>query len=152
MKFSAPGIVGAAGLAAADLAACMSAHAGAPEQFPGELEPFPQPGVTFQYNAGVVMDDGLPLRVNIYRPSASGEYPVIITHGIYGKDLAWQSAEPRKPTWKKVNAQLPGLCKESTCAFMRWEMPDPERWVPAGYVVIQADARGLGKTPGYLDP
>jgi uncharacterized protein len=48
--------------------------------------------------------------------------------------------------------KLPDLKANSTLAFMRWEMPDPERWVPHGYVVIQADARGSGKTPGRLDP
>ena len=31
-------------------------------------------------------------------------------------------------------------------------MPDPERWVPDGYVIVVADTRGSGKSPGYLDP
>ncbi|MBI2768944.1 MAG: CocE/NonD family hydrolase [Burkholderiales bacterium] len=139
-------------LATTSLLVFLSPYAMAGEQFAGEIKPFPKPNVVFEYNAGVVMDDGLPLRVNIFRPSTSGKYPVIVTHGIYGKDVAWQEAEPYKPTWSKVTARLPDLCKESTCSFMRWEMPDPERWVPAGYVVIQADARGSGKTGGYLDP
>ena len=31
-------------------------------------------------------------------------------------------------------------------------MVDPERWVPEGFVVIQVDSRGTGRSEGYLDP
>jgi nucleoside-diphosphate-sugar epimerase len=34
---------------------------------------------------------------------------------------------------------------------MRFEAPDPERWVPDGYVIIHADSRGAGASPGMLD-
>ncbi|RMX03626.1 CocE/NonD family hydrolase [Corticibacter populi] len=114
--------------------------------------PFPVDTVQFEYDATVTMSDGLPLHINVYRPKASGRYPVIITHGIYGKDVLWQTAPPYQAAWEKMSQKLPGLCDGSTCQFMRWEMPDPERWVPQGYVVIHADSRGAGKTPGYLDP
>ena len=134
------------------LAVACTATGAAHAQSVGERKPFPVNGVVFEYNAGVRMTDGLALRANIFRPDAPGKYPVIITHGIYGKDVAWQTAEPYKVAWSLMSAKLPNLCKGSTCQFMRWEMPDPERWVPAGYVVIHADSRGSGKTPGYLDP
>jgi putative CocE/NonD family hydrolase len=29
---------------------------------------------------------------------------------------------------------------------------DPEKWVPDGYVCIRVDARGAGRSPGFLDP
>lgn len=118
----------------------------------GERKPFPKPGVAFEYDARVPMSDGLPLHINVFRPEAPGRYPVVLTHGLYGKDVAWQSAGPYQEAWRKVSSKLPDLCKSSSCQFMRWEMPDPERWVPQGYVVIHADSRGSGKTPGYLDP
>jgi putative CocE/NonD family hydrolase len=34
---------------------------------------------------------------------------------------------------------------------MRFEAPDPKRWVPDGYVIIHADSRGAGASPGMLD-
>ncbi len=34
---------------------------------------------------------------------------------------------------------------------MTWEAPDPERWVPDGYAIIVADARGTGKSPGFYE-
>jgi len=117
-----------------------------------KVRPFPKPDVVFEYNRGVVMSDGLKMRANVFRPAKPGRYPVIVTHGLYGKDVAWQTAKPYREAWQKMSAKLPDLCKDSSCSFMRWEMPDPERWVPAGYVVIHADSRGSGKTPGFLDP
>jgi len=115
------------------------------------VRPFPKPNAVFEYNRGVVMGDGLLLRVNVFRPSSPGRYPVIVTHGPYGKDVAWQTAAPYREAWQKISANIPDLCKQSSCSFMRWEMPDPERWVPEGYVVIHADSRGSGKTEGLLD-
>jgi putative CocE/NonD family hydrolase len=47
---------------------------------------------------------------------------------------------------------LPQLCHGSSCRFIRWEAPDPERWVSDGYIVIHADSRGAGKTPGFMSP
>ncbi|MFC4954411.1 CocE/NonD family hydrolase [Acinetobacter puyangensis] len=117
-----------------------------------DIKAFPNPDVVFEYDRTVNMSDGLPLHINIYRPKAPGKYPVIITHGLYGKDVAWQTAQPYLDAWKKMTQKIPDLCKGSTCQFMRWEMPDPERWVPEGYIVIHADSRGSGKTSGYLDP
>jgi predicted acyl esterase len=34
---------------------------------------------------------------------------------------------------------------------MVWELADPERWVPHGYAVVRVDARGVGRSPGYLN-
>lgn len=117
----------------------------------GEIRAFPKRNVTFEYNRGVMMSDGLMTRINVYRPSTPGRYPVIMTHGRYGKDVDMRVAEPYKDKWHHLQTKVPDLCKESSCNFMRFEMPDPERWVPSGYVVIQTDARGSGKTPGELD-
>lgn len=54
----------------------------------GEVRPIPKPEVVFEYNRGVVMSDGLTLRANVFRPAKPGRYPVIVTHGLYGKDVA----------------------------------------------------------------
>jgi uncharacterized protein len=151
-RFRTPAGAGLAGL----LVCCLPSWAGSPgpvdpKALAEEVRPFPKPNVVFEYNRGVVMSDGLALRVNVFRPSASGHYPVIVTHGPYGKDVAWQTAAPYLAAWQKITTKIPGLCEDSSCSFMRWEMPDPERWVPAGYILIQADSRGSGKTAGFQD-
>ena len=32
-----------------------------------------------------------------------------------------------------------------------WETPDPGYWTSCGYVVVRADERGIGQSPGHLD-
>jgi hypothetical protein len=49
-------------------------------------------------------------------------------------------------------AKYPDLCKKSSCRYLRFESPDPERWVVNGYIVVVADSRGTGASPGMLDP
>ncbi len=105
----------------------------------------------FEKDVAVEMSDGLALRVNVFRPAAPGKYPVVMSHGVYGKDVHFNHAF--KPQWDKLKQIYPEIDRgESTGRFLRWEVPDPERWVPDGYVIIVADTRGSGKSPGYLDP
>ena len=99
----------------------------------------------------VPMSDGNVLRANVYRPDGAGRYPVVFAHGVYGKDVHF--ADGFKPQWDRLLVLYPDLCRDgSTGRYLRWEIVDPERWVPDGYIVIQVDARGSGKSPGYLDP
>jgi uncharacterized protein len=105
----------------------------------------------FEKDVLIEMDDGLHLRGNVFRPKAEGRYPVIMAQGVYGKDAHFEDAFPIQ--WGKLLAIYPDLCGNgSTGRYLRWETVDPERWVPHGYVVVQVDARGTGKSPGYLDP
>ena len=105
----------------------------------------------FEQDVPIVVNDGLVLRANVFRPEAPGRYPVVMAHGSYGKDVHFSHAF--KPQWDKLKRLYPGLCADgSTGAWLRWETVDPERWVPDGYVVVQVDSRGTGKSPGYLDP
>ena len=43
--------------------------------------------------------------------------------------------------WQEIVLSLPAL-----------RVPDPERWVHDDYIVIAADSRGTGASPGMLDP
>jgi uncharacterized protein len=102
-------------------------------------------------DAPIPMNDGIVLRANVYRPAADGRFPVVLAHGVYGKDIHF--ADGFKPQWDKLMEIFPDICRNgSTGKYLRWETVDPERWVPDGYVVIQVDSRGTGKSPGYLDP
>ncbi len=102
-------------------------------------------------NMPVPVGDGHQLRANIYRPDRSGRFPVLMSLGIYGKDIHF--ADGYKPQWEKVSTLNPTIGDEgSSGRHLRWEMIDPERWVPDGYVVIAVDGRGSGQSPGYLDP
>ena len=40
---------------------------------------------------------------------------------------------------------------EHKSKYSAWETPDPVYWTKRGYVVVRADERGLGQSPGLLD-
>ncbi len=102
-------------------------------------------------DAPISMNDGNVLRANIYRPAADGKFPVVLAHGVYGKDVHF--AEGFKPQWDKLMEIFPDICRNgSTGKYLRRETVDPERWVPDGYVVIQVDSRGTGKSSGQSRP
>jgi predicted acyl esterase len=95
------------------------------------------------------MDDGLVLRADVYRPPEEGRYPVILTYGPYAKGLAFQEGYPDQ--WQRMVDQHPDVVEGSTNKYQNWEVADPEKWVPDGYVCVRVDSRGTGRSPGYVD-
>jgi predicted acyl esterase len=108
-------------------------------------------GLVFERDVALTMSDGVVLRANVFRPQAPGRYPVVMAMGAYGKDVHFEDAFT--PQWHVLKSLYPDLDRQgSTGRFLRWEVVDPERWVPDGFVVIQVDSRGTGRSEGYLDP
>jgi uncharacterized protein len=108
-------------------------------------------GMIFEQDVPVTVSDGNVLRANVFRPEAAGSYPVVMAQGVYGKDVHFEDGF--KPQWDQLVSSYPELCSHaSTGRYLRWETADPERWVPDGFVIVQVDSRGTGKSPGYLDP
>jgi predicted acyl esterase len=97
----------------------------------------------------IMMDDGLVLRADVYRPVTPGQYPVILSYGPYGKGLAFQDGYTT--AWERMAAQHPDVTAGSTNRYQNWEVVDPEKWVPDGYVCVRVDSRGCGRSPGYVD-
>jgi predicted acyl esterase len=111
----------------------------------------PSYSMLFEKDVDIPMNDGAILRANVFRPDAPGRFPVVMAQGVYGKDVHF--ADGWKPQWEKLLKLYPELCSNgSTGKYLRWETVDPERWVPDGYVVVHVDARGSGKSAGFLDP
>ena len=107
-------------------------------------------GMRIEWNVSLPMDDGLVLRADVFRPPQAGQYPVILTYGIYAKGLSFQEGYPRQ--WEKMVADHPEILQGSTNKYQNWEVTDPERWVPHGYAVVRVDSRGAGWSPGLMDP
>ncbi len=107
-------------------------------------------GLTVEKHVAIPVSDGLQLRANVFRPDAPGRFPVIMTMGSYGKDVHFADGYPMP--WKALLEVYPGICDGSSGRWLRWEVADPERWVPDGYVLVVVDSRGSGMSPGYLDP
>jgi len=101
------------------------------------------------YDVPVGMDDGLVLRADVFRPQAEGRYPVILSYGPYAKGLAFQDGYPS--AWQRMITEHPDVAYGSSNVHQSWEVVDPEKWVPEGYVCVRVDSRGAGRSPGYID-
>ena len=108
-------------------------------------------GMAVDYQVPVPMSDGAVLRADVFRPTAEGRYPVILSHGVYAKGLPFNGPIYRMQ-WEKLIAKDPTVLEGSTNKYQAWEVTDPERWVPDGYVIVRVDSRGAGWSPGVLNP
>jgi hypothetical protein len=101
------------------------------------------------WDVAISMDDGLVLRADVFRPQAEGRYPVILSYGPYAKGLAFQDGYPS--AWQRMISEHPDVAYGSSNLHQSWEVVDPEKWVPEGYVCVRVDSRGAGRSPGYID-
>ena len=106
-------------------------------------------GMRIDWDVPIRMEDGLVLRANVYRPDDNGRYPVVMSHGPYGKDLHFE--EIYKTCWDLMCENHPDVPAGSTNIHQSWEVCDPEKWVPRGYAIVRVDSRGAGRSPGYLE-
>ncbi|MFC1983575.1 CocE/NonD family hydrolase [Chloroflexota bacterium] len=106
-------------------------------------------GMRIDWDVPITMDDGIVLRADVYRPPVDGKYPVILTYGPYAKGLAFQ--EGYADQWQIMAREHPDVVEGSTNKYQNWEVADPEKWVPDGYVCVRVDSRGAGRSPGYID-
>jgi uncharacterized protein len=102
------------------------------------------------WDVPIPMDDGVVLRADVFAPAAPGRYPVLLTYGPYAKGLAFQDGYPS--AWQRLVAEHPDVAHGTSNRYQCWEVVDPEKWVPDGYVCVRVDSRGTGRSPGYIDP
>lgn len=96
------------------------------------------------------LSDGHVAYCNVFRPNRDGTVPAIVVFTPYGKDS--DVAVDFKRYWDVVLRDHPEVVRDgSSGKYLTWEVPDPERWVPAGYAVVVVDARGTGKSPGFYE-
>jgi predicted acyl esterase len=114
---------------------------------PVTVVPAPE-GILVEHDVPVPMRDGTILRVNVHRPAAPGPHPVIMCLHPYGKDEVPHRHRLRPPS---VNFQYRIILQAAPVTISElctWEAPDPATWVPKGYVVVNADARGWHASEG----
>lgn len=106
-------------------------------------------GMQIDWDAPIKMDDGLVLRADVFRPLGDGKYPVLLSYGPYAKGLAFQ--EGYKSAWTRLIKAAPEVLEGSSNKYQNWELVDPEKWVPDGYILVRVDSRGAGRSPGHMD-
>ena len=101
------------------------------------------------WDVPIPMDDGVVVRADVFAPVEGGRHPVILSYGPYGKGLSFQEAY--KPQWDYMIERYPEVAEGTSNRFQNWEVVDPEKWVPDGYVCVRVDSRGTGRSPGRVD-
>jgi len=97
----------------------------------------PRHELAIEKDLEIALRDGARLKADVFRPKATGRFPVIINLGAYQKDKLWVP---------------PADLEEAPNPYMNWETVNPLWWVPRGYACVRVDGRGSGKSPGRADP
>lgn len=89
------------------------------------------------YDATIVLRDGVRIYADIYRPRVEEPVPVVLAWGPYGKH------------WR-TNRMFPGADVDPAwiSEFTPFEAPDPVYWTAHGYAVAVVDPRGLWNSEG----
>jgi uncharacterized protein len=106
-------------------------------------------GMQIDWDVPIVMEDGIVLRADIFRPIGDVRTPAILTYGPYGKGLAFQQGY--KTAWQVLETEYPDAVAGTSNKYANWEVPDPEKWVPDGYACVRIDSRGAGRSEGFLE-
>ena len=106
-------------------------------------------GMMIDWDVPIETDDGLLLRADVFRPVKDGRYPALLSYGPYGKWLHF--ADGYQTAWQRMADTHPDVMAGSTNKYQSWEVCDPEKWVPHGYVCVRVDSRGCGRSPGYVE-
>lgn len=115
----------------------MPATTGAPWEHRAD-GPSEQPDLAFEKDVLIPTRDGSHVCADVIRPAGVARSPAIVCMSPYGKDVSWLEAYPDHHL--------------DISPYTVWETPDPEWWAPRGYAVVRVDSRGIGKSPGTLDP
>lgn len=107
-------------------------------------------GMRIEWDVPIEVDDGLVLRADVFRPDDDQRHPVLVTYGPYAKGLHFEDGYADQ--WNAMVSAHPDVAAHSSNRYQAWELPDPDKWVPHGYVCLRVDSRGAGASPGVVDP
>ena len=72
-----------------------------------------------------------------------------MSYGPYAKGLSMQDGY--KSQCLLIVKAAPDVLEVSSNKYQNWELFDPEKWVPEGYILVRVDSRGAGRSPGQLE-
>lgn len=100
---------------------------------------------------------------DIFLPAAPGRYPVIVRTSVYGRGFPQGSlltgrnrleSEEKQDEWQESGPpDVPhGFPASLTRYTENYGSANATDWVPRGYVLVRADSRGVGGSPGDIGP
>jgi predicted acyl esterase len=104
-------------------------------------------GIVVERDVMIPTTQGPRLAANVYRPSSSGRWPVIMCCTTYGKDMhpLDYTLAGRGPANRSIGLDMGDMRVSEATPF---EAADPGYWVPHGFAVVHVDALGSGKSEG----
>lgn len=103
--------------------------------------------IIIEQDVAITVRDGTILRANVFRPVTAGKYPAMLSAHPYGKDKFNRKGRLGvQPIFQYRIMNQPSPLTVSEWAS--WEAPDPAFWVSRGYVLVNIDLRGFGKSEG----
>ena len=110
-------------------------------------------GIIKQTDVRIPLRDGSYVCADVFRPADGGQHPIVMNQGFYGKSFdhgiiasAADAQQKEELEDRYFTGNPDGLQYENH------ESVDSSVWVPAGYVCIRVDARGVGNSPGLQAP
>ncbi len=102
-------------------------------------------GMIIERNVAVSLRDGVRVYADVFRPADEQPGPPIVIWTPYGKH--WYGALEKDPNT--------AVREDMVSHYATFEGADPVYWVPAGYVIVNVDARGTWYSEGtstFLSP
>lgn len=110
-------------------------------------------GIVKLTDVQIPLRDGSYVCADVFRPAEDGQYPVIMNQGFYGKSFDHGViADPADAQRKEELEDRYFTGNPDGLQYENHESVDSAVWVPAGYVCIRVDARGVGNSPGLQAP
>lgn len=106
----------------------------------------------------VGLRDGSYLLADVFRPIKEGTFPVLLRLSVYGRAFTIGSlnSEDERSSSEQREADWYEKSRSSIYSYFRYSescvSANSSDWVPRGYVVVRVDGRGVGQSPGKLDP
>ncbi|OHE90871.1 hypothetical protein CORC01_13816 [Colletotrichum orchidophilum] len=91
----------------------------------------------------LTLRDGTRIRVDIFRPKTDEKIPAILMWAPYGK------TDTGTLNLDKIPLRC-GVPLSKLSGYESFEGLDPAEWIPKGYAIINADARGVGDSEGDM--
>jgi predicted acyl esterase len=101
-------------------------------------------GVLLDQDTSVPMRDGTRLAASVFRPPGVEKAPVLLSVTPYGKDVM-----PDRIGMTLMRLAGVRFGKLRCSRLTGFEAPDPMFWTACGYVVVQADVRGMHRSEGH---
>lgn len=110
-------------------------------------------GIIKMTDVRIPLRDGSYVCADVFRPAQPSQYPIVMNKGFYGKSFYHDCISCDEDVIRKEEMEDRYFSGNPDGAqYENHESVDSSVWVPAGYVCIRVESRGVCKSPGLQAP